>query len=261
MSVSDAWDETRQIIRKESRLMAAVALALLFLPGVIVSVVNPTLSPTDFNIKDASTWLLFVGALIGLIGQLAIIRLTLTPRTSVSEAIVHGAQRLPFYFAATLLWVAPLVIGFFLIAGPMVDDPETASGGALLAGCVLLVALLYLMVRMLLASAVASAERVGPIEILRRGWAISRGNWWRLFGFIVLFGIAAGVFLLAVAAIGGLLARMLFGEIEPMSLSALVNAAFAEFASAVITVVLSVMIARLYAQVARPAVSVPSSGG
>ena len=36
-------------------------------------------------------------------------------------------------------------------------------------------------------SPVASEETVGPIGIIRRSWELTRGNWWRLFGFIVLF--------------------------------------------------------------------------
>ena len=260
MSVSNAWDETRQLLRAEGRLLAAVALALVFLPAVIVSVVDPTISPTTISATDGGSWLLVIAALVALVGQLAIVRLALSPRTSVREAIVHGAQRMPFYLAATLIWAAPLLIAFILVMRPMMQDPKSVSGGVILAGFILLGAMIYLMVRMILNSAVASAERIGPVAILRRGWALSRGHWWRLFGFILLFSIAAGIFLLAVAALGGLLARLLFGDIEPFSLAALVSAGFAEFASAAVTVVLTVMLARLYAQVAAPnPVSVPSS--
>lgn len=262
MSVSSAWDETRQLLRAEGRLLAAVTLSLVFLPAVIASVVDPTISPTKISVTDGGSWLLVIAALAALVGQLAIVRLALSPRTSVREAIVHGAQRMPLYLAATLIWAAPLLIAFILVARPMMQDPKNVSGGVVLAGCILLIAMLYLMVRMILNSAVASAERIGPIAILRRGWALTSGHWWRLFGFILLFSIAAGIFLLAVAELGGLLAGMLFGDVEPFSLAALVSAGFAEFASAVVTVVLTVMLARLYAQVAAPnPVSVPSSAG
>ena len=38
----------------------------------------------------------------------------------------------------------------------------------------------------------------GPIGMIKRAWSLSQGHWWRLFGFVLLFGIAAIVLLGAV---------------------------------------------------------------
>lgn len=260
LSLSNAWDETRGVIGREGKLIAAVALALIFLPGIIVGVIDPEQTPASIMAGGSTTWLILVAALIGLVGQLAIIRLALGPATSVADAIAHGARRMPVYLAATLIWIVPLVL-FILLFGKNLGSPEKASGGELLITCLVLVALLFLTVRLILISAVASAENVGPVAMLQRAWALSRGNWWRLFGFILLFGIAAIALLGAVGAISGILAGILFGPIEPLSVGALFVAFFAEIASALITTVFIVMVARLYAQASGPAsVSVPSSG-
>ncbi|MFL6794204.1 MAG: hypothetical protein ACJ8D6_04035 [Sphingomicrobium sp.] len=261
MSLSKAWDETRTVLGREGKLFAAVALAMIFLPGVIVGVVEPEQTPATIMAGGTTTWLILLTALIGLVGQLAMIRLALGPATSVRDAIAHGARRMPFYFAATMIWIVPLVVALLLFGKVFEAKPQEASGAQLLAVCIIVVALLYLVVRLILISAVASAEAVGPIGMLKRAWVLSKGHWWRLFGFVLLFGLAAVVLLGAVGAISGIVAGLLFGAAEPMSVAALFVALFTELASALVTTVFIVMIARLYAQASGlSSVSVPASG-
>ena len=248
-------------MRREGRLFAAIGLALIFLPGVIAAVIVPQQSAASILAGGPSTWLILAIALIGLVGQLAMIRLALGPATSVRDSIVHGATRMPFYLVATLIWVAPLLICMLVFGKPLADNPAQASGIDLLISFLVLIALLYLTVRLILISAVASAENVGPIAMLKRAWVLSKGNWWRLLAFVLMLGIAAIAFLGAVGAITGILAGLLFGAVEPMSLAALFVAFFSEIASTLITILFIVMVARLYAQASGPAsFSVPSSG-
>ena len=67
---------------------------------------------------------------------------------------------------------------------------------------------------------------------------------------------------LAATVVGGTIANLIGGEVSPYSLSALVLALFVGVAQAVLTVLVSVMLARIYAQLAggTAEVSVPSSG-
>ena len=69
----------------------------------------------------------------------------------------------------------------------------------------------------MLASAVASAEQVGPVGILRRSWDLSHGNWWRLFVFLLLFFVGALCLVWAVETVFALLARVLFADSGPLS--------------------------------------------
>ena len=124
-----------------------------------------------------------------------------------------------------------------------------------------LLILMFFGIRMILASPVASEEHSGPVQIIRRSWQLTAGHWWRLFGFIVLFVIAALVLMTAVNFGVSTIAVMLFGQIDPMSLSALFIGLFDSIVSGAITVFLAVMLARIYLQVAgRDGVSVPKSG-
>ena len=38
LSISQAWDETRLILARDGKLIAAVALALFVLPGIVLNV-------------------------------------------------------------------------------------------------------------------------------------------------------------------------------------------------------------------------------
>ena len=260
LSISKAWDETRSILGRDGKLFAAVALAMIFLPGVVIGVVDPDQSPTAIMSGGKTTWLVLVAALIGLVGQLAMIRLALGAGTSVRDSIGHGVRRLPPYVVATLIWVLPLVLCFMLF-GKSFGTPEKPSAIGLLVVFLLLIGIIFLTVRLILSSSVASAEPVGPLAILQRAWQLSKGHWWRLFAFVLIFGIAAIALLGAVGALTGIAVSLLFGAIEPMSVGALFAAVFAELASAVITTVFVVMNARLYAQLSGlSTVSVPSTG-
>jgi len=109
-------------------------------------------------------------------------------------------------------------------------------------------AMIFLAIRMLMSSAVASAERIGPIAIVKRSWELTAGNWWRLFGFFLLFVIAALIVLAAVASVIGLLAKLLFGSLDPLTIGALVVSLVGQVVAAAISVLLMVMLARIYVQ-------------
>ena len=67
--------------------------------------------------------------------------------------------------------------------------------------------------------------------------------------------------LAAVASVVGLLARMIFGDIGPLTLGGLLLAIVSQLLSAVISVIFFVMVARIYAQLtARSGAKVPKSG-
>jgi hypothetical protein len=121
----------------------------------------------------------------------------------------------------------------------------------------------FLAVRLVLSSAVASAERGGPIAILRRSWDLSRGNWWRLFVFVLLFGLGALCLVWAVGSVAGVLVRMVINDIGPLTVGGLIVAIVSQLLSAALSVVFFVMLARLYVQRTgsdEAQASVPKSG-
>ena len=261
LSLSKAWDDTRAVLARDGKLIGAVALALVYLPGVIAGVIDPDQTPADIMAGGTAAWLTLATALIGLVGQLAMIRLVLGPATSVGDAIAHGARRLPVYLGGTLLWMLPLVVLIILFGKNLVADPKAESPGEALVILIVICALVYLTVRLILVSAVASAEPVGPAGMLKRAWALGSGNWWRLFAFVLMLGLATLIVLGVLGMASGIIAQLVFGAIEPMSVSALLVALITEIGSVLVTIVFITMIARLYAQASGLATaSVPSSG-
>lgn len=261
LSISTAWDETRAIIARHGGLLATVALALLVLPGVVSELVSPETPQGQF--PPFGSWMIVaaVAVIIGLVGQLAIIWLAMGSGASVGEAIRHGLRRAPSYIAATLIWVFPFGLAIYaLMKGITPDDPSPAAGLGLL---VLLPVMIFFVIRMILTAPVAAAEDIGPIGIIKRSWQLTGGSWWRLFGFFAVLVVAALVVLAAVGAVVGVLTRLAFGELEPLSVGALVVAIVNQLAGAALTVVFIVMLARIYVQLTgdRSAeASVPTSG-
>lgn len=262
LSISRSWDEAKDILQRDGRLLGAIALALIVLPSTIQAVVTP--AAPQGEIPEPGAWMVVALAaiLIGVVGQLAILRIAIGPATTVREAISHGARRMPALVAAMLIWVLPIVVAGILLVRQVA--PPQPSAGAALGFFALMILLVYLAVRLIVSAPVASAETVGPIGILKRSWALTGGNWWRLFGFLVLLMIAALIVLAAVGAVMGAIAGLLLGGTEPMSIGALLVALVTQLAIGALSVVFLVMSARIYAQLAGSAAavepSVPSSG-
>ena len=149
-----------------------------------------------------------------------------------------------------------------LLAAKVVGPPANASPIAALALILLCGVVLWFAIRMLMTSPVASAEAVGPVEILRRSWQITQGHWLRLFGFFVAVIVGALVVITAVTAIGGILAKIIFGGVEPLTVGALFVALLGQIVSGAVSVILMVMVARIYVQLGgeSAAVKVPTSG-
>lgn len=267
LSLSKAWDECRRIFARDGKLLTAIALALLVLPQIVTSVVSP---PMHSAPSMAGRIIGLGAALIGVIGQLAIVRLALGPSTTVADAIRHGARRFPAILGALILLMIGLIVALVpimavFIAAGIIQVPEGGAepGGAFTMVALLLgVACVLIAVRFMLTVPVASAEDAGPLTILKRSWRLSSGRYGRLLALELLLLVAALVLLLTAQVIGGLVAELVGGDITPFSLSALVFAIVMASAQAAFTVLASVMLARVYVQLAGGGaeVSVPSSG-
>ena len=270
LSISRAWDETRDIFRSDGGLLISVALALIVLPAIVVGIVAPP--EPGVQASGADQILRIASALIAIVGQLALIRLALGPSTTVGDAIGHGTRRfLPTLGAIVILLIImaviiiPLMVVLALLMG---IDPSQMGAGAkpgpqvgLLVLIMCLVAL-AISVRFTLLSPVASAEAIGPLAIIKRSWNLTKGHYWRILGLVVLLLIAAIFLLMTAGVLGGLLARLVSSDVEPFSVAALIVSLVAGVAQGAFSVLASVMLARVYAQLAGSGAeaTVPSSG-
>lgn len=260
LSLSQAWDETKIILARDGRLFLAVALALFVLPGLVLSVSMPEAPAGEF--PPPGPWMIvgFFALLVWIVGQLAVIRLAIGPHVSVGEAIVHALKRLGPYILAGLIWLVPILIAGSALSA-VIESHWTHPSVAASLGLILLVAAgIFLAVRFILSSPVATAEGIGPIAILHRSWDLSKGNWWRLFVFMILFWIGALCLLWAIEIMFGLGVKMLSGDTGPLSLGGLLIAIVSELVSAFISVNFFVFLARIYTQRAAAQAGVPKSG-
>jgi len=268
LSISRAWDETKQVIARDGKLVSSVALALIVLPATILGLVAP---PMPLSGEAPPGWVRLVSmivALIGIAGQIAVIRLALQPPIFVKDAIDHGLKRLLPAFAALIIFgfvCALLLLPVFLvIAGP--ESLEAAASGIVhpdVARALLVVMFLFVLIgaRFQLIMPIASAEPIGPIKIIKRSWQLSKGHYWRLLAFVILTLLLALIVVLYIGTIlGGSLVSAAFGQIDQFSVGALIAGLISGVAQAAFSVVISVMLARIYVQLAGAEVSVPSSG-
>jgi hypothetical protein len=266
LSLSSAWSEAKTVIAAESRLLASVALAFFVLPGILLWAVMPDTPPDELPPPGPWVAVLIGILLVSLVGQVAIARMAMPGHISVGEAVQRGLRRLLPFFLAFLLWVVPMVIIGAILYSFASRTPASSPGmaiGALILLCALTVLALYMVVRLILASAVAAAEDGNAIAILRRSFELTSGNWWRLFAFLFLYGLGAAVLLKAIEWVLGTLANVLLGGVEPMTVGGLVVTIVVELASAAVSVTFFVIVARIYLQLAgrgTTGAGVPRSG-
>lgn len=255
LSISKAWDETKATLAHDGRLFASISLALIGLPSAIVALFAPQglgMQSGGFKWVDLLT---FAYMLLSIIGQLALIRLALKPSITVAGAIDRGARRMPIYLLSALILVAGLLVLAipFGIAAKVMGIPLDAMHESFPAKGWLLVLLfcalvLFLAVRLMMTTPVASAEKAGPIAIIQRSWNLTKGHTGRLLGFLLMIIVALVVVMMVVALVAGSIASLLLGAPEPMSASALFIGIVQGLFNAAFTAIFAVMLARIYVQ-------------
>lgn len=268
LSISRAWDETREIVQRDGKLLAAIVAALILLPTALANLVNPSLPSGAMEPRAGNSLLELLLGLVMQAGTLAVTAVALKPGTSVGQAISTGLRKLFPALAALLLFILPILFVLGMIVGVSLGEDGAANLEARLAagdvpGSVVwslligLLLLVFLTIRFMLAGPVAVAESNNPLTILKRSWALTSGHFWRLLGYIVMLGLAAVLAMLAISFVfGGIIIAML-GDPEPMTVSALLLGLVMGIANAAFVLVFALMSARIYAQLAAGNVTVP----
>ncbi|MEO6432396.1 MAG: hypothetical protein ABIO29_00250 [Sphingomicrobium sp.] len=255
LSISRAWDETKADMAKDGRLFTRVALALIGFPTMISTLVAPAGISSDGTQPLWVDLVTLAFMLAALIGQLALVRLALKPPMTVGEAIAHGAKRMPVYFVSVLVLVlillivaVPIVMVLSALGVPLDTGITEVTPGIWLAAMAMVVAMVFMGVRMIMTTPVACAEHVGPLSIIRRSWDLTRGHWLQLLGFLVGIVIAAAVVLTIIGILTGTIVNLALGPIDPMSASALVVGLVQGAFNAAFSALFATMLARIYVQ-------------
>ena len=234
-----AWKEASGLVAANREVFLALAGVFFLLPSLALAVFlgEPEMAAGQgreqmmaalLEFYRDSWWLILLGSVLQVVGILAILTLMRDrSRPTVSEAIRSGLGGLLPYLAAQLLFVLALsLVGGVLLA---VSAPIPA-----LAGVIALVVLgfaVFAAFRLILVGPIVAVEGVrNPIAALRRSWALTRGNFWRIFGFLLLAMILFFVVLAVIMLVVGLvLAIVSSGETQRI-LAAVVSSALTALA-------------------------------
>lgn len=224
ISYTDWWNDVVAILRGNASILIAVAGALVFLPVLGASLLNTPIAPVPegASLEEAAdalvgyysaNWVQQVAVLLlSTLGQLVLYLVLLDARRPrVGEAFALAAPMFLPFFITSLLVTLILGAGFFLFVVPF----------------------LYLIGRTQLSGPALAAERLNPLAAIRRSFALTRGQGWRIFFFAFLIAMVALVVQLAVSGTAGTLLNLMGNDAARFSLPKLLLAAIgALFSSA-----------------------------
>ncbi|MEP7158369.1 MAG: hypothetical protein ABI797_03000 [Chloroflexota bacterium] len=232
LSSPDMYSELAEIARGRSfdalaRFFTA-ALAVSLVLGLIIGIATyiGTAAVTDLTVK------VFGGVAANGVGSL---------KRALSRFVTLGVLYL-FVFLATVVVVA---VGVFVGMGLFL---ATATGGQIIPGPTVFLALiifvatavvlLFLVVRWTLAVQVAMVESAGAMTSLRRSWHLVAGSGWRVFGYILAFGLLVAL----IAGVIGAIVSLVLNPVRIIGLSTIeidpTRYAIATFVSTIIAGVL-----------------------
>lgn len=224
VSIGQAWAEAAAFLRKERRVLAPIVLGLITVPATISALASPNVAMGSIPEPGAWVGVAILAFLVSLAGQLAIMRLAMGWQGSVGEAIRLAAKRLWPVVGALLIFG----LLFSVAATPVLIAVGAVSGGdeakaAPVAVLVVLIAL-ALIPRVLPLTAIAMEEPLGPWPLLRRAYALTRGHYFRLLGFLLTYLLLSRLLGLVVTITIGSAAVLLIGPPEPMTVARLIVA-------------------------------------
>lgn len=145
-------------------------------------------------------------------------------------------------FVVIVLVLLVFMIPFFLVvvntaSARSYDSASASIGGALSILFLMIVALIvvacFLTVKFAFTSSAVVLEGLGPVDALKRSWALSKGSFWRILGRIWLIGIVTGLISTVLGAVVGAILGV--GANAADSVGMLV--AFSAFVSALLSAV------------------------
>ena len=206
VSFAVVWDQARAFIVSEQALLAPVALAWFALPALLLSIVTP--DPVPPNLLPAPggwlAWLLPVYAAI-MFGSMTLATMTLVPAISVREALRRATRRLPVGLGVMAIVLAALLVLIALLSQIIAFLPSAAPVIML----VLLSVMLIGAVRLSLVWPMLIDSDLGPIAVIQRTLGLTRTNFWRLLGLMLLAGMLSGLLIMVAELAGGSLLLLL----------------------------------------------------
>lgn len=203
LTLSDVFEGAVRTIRGNpgATLGLALLVSIAFtLPGLLLTLGLGQVDPGQDGLREVllvlnqqgSSWLQNLGG-IALSGMLTVVvaDAVLGRRMSIGQAWSRVKGRLLALIGVNLLQLIIVFVPLVLVVALAVGIGYSAGPGAGIGIGILLVfalipLLVFLYVKLLFASAITVLERQGPITALKRSWALTRDQWWRVFGISLL---------------------------------------------------------------------------
>ena len=255
LSINRAWDETRDFLVRERKLVTPVLLTFVLLPTVAFRLFTPPLGSAEAS-SAPSLLLIYAVLFVELIGAITLILLATGSRGSIGQTIATALRRalvviLAFILFGLLILPLMLLVAFLAMPGgelptnPAAIPPQFAF--AVVAG-VIIAMLLFFRISLFLPA--AAIEKVGPWRALKRGWQLGRGIGGKLIATFLALFLASFVISLAVQWVFGAVAQLALGGDAGLTPGSLLVAVAVGLVASVFLAVQAVMSARIYAQVA-----------
>ena len=259
LDTNAAWKEANAIVSANREVLFALAGVFFLVPSLALAVIagEPEVLPgmrreqmvaamEAFYAK--SWWIVLISAVLQIVGLLAILTLMRDrSRPTVGEAIRGALPGALSYLAAQFA----VVVGLSLIGGILIGMAALASPVlAVVTGLLFVAALIFVILRLILVGPVIAVDGVGnPVTAMVRSWRLTQGNFWRMFGFmlliVILFVVVVGIIMML---IGLVLALASSGEPQRI-----IAAVFSSALGAVGVVYFAGILAAIHRQLGDPA--------
>lgn len=220
LSLNKLWLETQGVMEARLRDFFLPAAAFMFLPNFAALLFFPSLAGTATEAPPAAIISALAAFIVGLIGTMAVIRLSASPEASVAGAIREGARRLLPAVLFSVLGGLIILAGLFALI-----IPGLIAIAALFIGLPIVV-----------------LEESSPTDAIRRSWQLSKSSLGRILLLIVFLVGAVLVLSFAAGAVGLLDMLVDGGETGEFNL-------FTAFASSALSAVIGTYVATLQTRI------------
>jgi hypothetical protein len=165
LSAAAIWTAMMDVLRVDFWTLFAIAAPFTLLVDVAMAMFGPAPPKSQAELTVRLVLLLVVvPGLIGAVAQLAVAHMVARAGAGARAALAAAFGAWPMLVGALLLSVVPTGIGFLLLIVPG----------------------LYLTARLYLMVPIAVIERLGPLALLQRSWALTTDHGWTILWFLVL---------------------------------------------------------------------------
>ncbi|WP_310496247.1 hypothetical protein [Sandarakinorhabdus sp.] len=164
-SAGAIWNDTLAALRRDFWTLFVVAAPFTLLVSMAAALFGPPAPRTMAGYTPGVVfWLIVVPGVIGIIAQLAVVRLVADPSELPRRALGRALALSPVFLLASTIAAVPVALGLMALVVPG----------------------LYVMARLFLTAPVAALEGLDPASTVRRSWELTRGHGGTILLFIVL---------------------------------------------------------------------------